>query len=154
MKALVWMVLTCVLAGCAIADARIAHTAQQKLIGWSEVDLETCLGAPDQRSTFGDTDILTYYGNSTNSSGLSLGLPFMGGFGITGGGGGYCHATFRVKEGRVAEVRYSGETDATFAPEAYCAPIVNGCVNQPERADTSPSRTSQPTSQSATDIPH
>src|ERR1700752_1048595 len=133
MKALVSRLLICVLAGCAIPDAHVAHNAQQKLVGLSEVDLETCLGAPDQRSTFGDTDILTYYGNSTSSTGLTLGVPFLADIGVTGGGGGYCHAIFRVKDGRVAEVRYSGETDATLAPDAYCAPIVSGCLNQPAR---------------------
>jgi hypothetical protein len=118
MKVFVGIILTCMLAGCAFADARIAQNARKKLVGWSEIDLESCLGAPDQRSTFGDTDILTYYGNSTTSAGVSLGLPFLAGFGITGGGGGYCHATFTVKEGRVAGVQYSGETNAT-APTGH-----------------------------------
>ncbi len=154
MKALVWIVMICMLAGCAFEDARTARSAQQKLIGWSELDLETCLGAPDQHSTFGNTDILTYFGNSTSSKGVSLGLPFLGGFGIAGGGGGYCHATFRVKEGHVAEVHYSGETNAMLAPDAYCAPIVRGCVHQPERMDTSPSVMPQATPQAATDTPH
>jgi hypothetical protein len=122
MKALACIVLMCVRAGCAIGEARIAQTAQKKLIGWSEVDLKTCVAAPDQRGTFGDADILTYYGNSTSSTGLSLGLPFMGGFGLTGGGGGYCHATFTVKQRRVAEMRYSGETNAILAPRCVlCA---------------------------------
>jgi hypothetical protein len=70
----------------------MTHIAQQKLIGWSEIDLETYVGAPDQRSTFGDTDILPYYANPTSSTGLTLGVPFLADFGITGGGGGYCHA--------------------------------------------------------------
>lgn len=152
MKVLVWMVLTFMLAGCAVGDARIAHSAQQKLIGWSEVDLESCLGAPDQKATFGDIDILTYYGNSTSSTGLTFGVPFLADIGVTGGGGGYCHATFRLKEGRVTEVRYSGETNATLAPDAYCAPIISGCLNQPERGDTLPSVTPQATPRA--DGPH
>ena len=133
---------------------RTARSAQQKLIGWSELDLEACLGAPDQHSTFGDTDILTYYGNSTSNKGVSLGLPFLSGFSLAGGGGGHCHAIFRAKEGRVAEVRYSGETNATLAPNAYCAPIVRSCVNQPEHVDTSPAVSPQATPRAATDIPH
>jgi hypothetical protein len=136
MKAFMWMVLACMLVGCAFIDARTAHTAQQRLIGWSELDLEKCLGAPDQHCTFGDTDILTYFGNSTSNTGISLGLPFIAG--MTIGGGGYCHAIFTVREGRVAEVRYSGETNAALAPDAYCAPIVRGCVHQAEHFDVSP----------------
>jgi len=123
------------LAGCAFHDSRVAHTAQQKLVGWTELDLESCLGAPDHQSTFGDMDILTDFGNSTSSKVFTLGMPFFGG--LTIGGGGYCHAIFRVKEGHLAQLRYSGETDAMLAPDAYCAPIVRGCVDQAEEKDNS-----------------
>ena len=58
-------------------------------------------------------------------------MPFFGG--LTLSGGGYCHATFTVREGRVAKVLHGGETEAILAPEAYCAPIVRGCVYQAER---------------------
>src|SRR5690348_7717534 len=111
-KLLPLIVLACMLTGCAFEDARTAKTAQQTLIGWSKLDLEACLGAPDQHSTLGDTDILTYYGNSTSNKSFSLGLPFLGGFSLAGGGGGYCHVVIRVKDGCVAEVRYNGETNA------------------------------------------
>jgi hypothetical protein len=69
-------------------------------------------------------DILTYIGNSTSNKAISLGLPLLGG--VTLAGGGYCHAIVRVKDGHVAEVRYSGETNATLARDAYCAPIERG----------------------------
>jgi len=151
MKALVWTVLACMVAGCAFEDARVAHAAKQRLIGWSEPDLEACLGAPDQHSTFGDTDILTYFGNSTSNKVFSLGMPFFGGLTISGGG--YCHAIFRVREGRVAEVRYSGETDATLAPDAYCAPIVRGCVHQAEQPGASPSIAPEVTPRATAEAP-
>lgn len=128
-KSFVSIILVCVFSGCALQDARTARTAQRTLIGWSEVDLETCLGAPDQHSTFGDTDILTYIGNSTSNKGINL----VGVVSLSGGG--YCHATFRVKDGHVVEVHYSGETNATLAPEAYCAPIVRDCVQQSARSE-------------------
>src|SRR5215469_9446234 len=151
MKALLWTVLTCMLASCAFEDARDAHAAQQRLIGWSEPDLEACLGAPDHQSTFGDTDILTYFGNSTSSKVFSLGMPFFGGLTISGGG--YCHAIFRVREGRLAELRYTGETDAMLAPDAYCAPIVRGCVHQIERPGVSPSIAPEATPRATADTP-
>jgi hypothetical protein len=133
------------LCSCALEDAWTAHTARQSFLGWSEVDLEACVGAPDQHSTFGDTDILTYYGSSTSNKGLnlSLGLPLIGGLSLSGGG--YCHATFRVKNGRVVGLRYTGETDAPLAPDAYCAPIVRACAREPERAEASPFSTPQTT---------
>jgi hypothetical protein len=68
---------------------------------------------------------LTYIGNSTSNKGINLGGV------VTLSGGGYCHATFRVKDGRVVEVHYSGETNATLAPDAYCAPIVTAAFTSP-----------------------
>jgi hypothetical protein len=127
-KSLVLTLLMCVIPGCALQDAHTASTAKRSLIGWSEVDLETCLGAPEQRSTFGDTDILTYIGNSTSNKSVNL----LGVISLSGGG--YCHAIFRAKDGRVEQVHYSGETNATLAPDAYCAPIVRGCVHESEVA--------------------
>ena len=135
-KFLLLTALASLLSACALKDAQTANIARRVLTGWSELDLEACLGAPDEHSTLGDTDILTYYGNSTSNRSFSLGLP--GAFNLAGGGGGYCHAIFRVKDGRLAEVRYSGESNATLAPDAYCAPIVRGCVQHPEHLQASP----------------
>jgi hypothetical protein len=116
--------LCCALAACAVNDSRIAHEAQNRLLGLREVDLEACLGVPDQHQSFGDTDVLTYYANSTSN--VSYSLPIVGGLGF--GNGAYCHATFRVDSGRVTHVLYSGEKNATLAPDAYCAPISRTCL--------------------------
>ncbi len=113
------------LAGCSINDSRIADNAQTRLIGMSEVDLESCLGVPDQHATFGSTDILTYYATSTSST--SMTVPIVGGPGFSFGG--YCHATFQLKDSHVTQILYSGEKNATFAPDAYCAPIMRTCMD-------------------------
>ncbi len=112
------------LSACAVEDAHTAHLAQHRLLGLSEVDLEACLGAPDQHSSFGSTDVLTWY--AASSSSLSYSVPFVGGLGFSNGG--YCHATVRVDDGRVTRVLYSGEKNATLAPDAYCAPILRTCL--------------------------
>jgi hypothetical protein len=117
------------LAACAVNDSRIADQARTRLMGLSEVDLESCLGAPDQRGSFGSTDILTYY--TTSSSSISYAIPVVGGIGLTNGGN--CHATFQVRDGRVAQLLYSGEKNATLAPDAYCAPIVRTCLEHLDR---------------------
>jgi hypothetical protein len=115
--------------GCAIEDSRIADRARHELVGMQMVDLEACLGVPDQHASFGNTDILTWY--ATSSSNISYGIPFIGG--VTGSNGGNCHATARLENGRVIELRYTGEKNATGAASAYCAPIVRSCMAQPER---------------------
>jgi hypothetical protein len=116
--------LPLLVAGCSVNDSRIAESAQKRLMGMSEVELQSCLGAPDQHSTFGNTDILTYYATSTSTTSLSP--PIIGG--ISFGFGGYCHATFQITDGHVSQILYSGEKNATLAPSAYCAPIVRTCL--------------------------
>jgi hypothetical protein len=123
------LLLPVALSGCLVVDSRTAETARQSLVGWSKLAVETCLGAPAHESSFRDTDILTYAATSTSNHTISLGFPFV--IGLSWTGGGYCNAIVRVKGGRVAEVRYIGETHAFGAPDAYCAPIVRSCVEQP-----------------------
>ena len=112
------------LTACAVKDSRIAREAQTRLLGMSEVNLESCLGVPDQHSRFGTTDILTYYATSTSSASTSL--PVEGGISFSNGA--YCHATFQLQNGRVTQILYSGEKNATMAPDAYCAPIMRTCL--------------------------
>ncbi len=52
-------------AGCSIRDGRTARKAQTDLLGLSALELQSCLGAPDQRSIISDTQILSYYATST-----------------------------------------------------------------------------------------
>jgi len=68
--------------------------------------------------------VLTYYATSTSATSYSI--PLIGGIGFSNGG--YCHATFKVQNGTVTRLIYSGEKNATFAPDAYCAPIVRSCL--------------------------
>jgi hypothetical protein len=119
-------VLAVCLASCAISDSHTAKQARTSLVGLSEVDLESCIGTPDHKDKFGATEILTYNGASTSTGGVSLNLPILGTLNVAGGG--YCHMTVRVDDGRATQIRYSGETDATFGPDAYCAPIVRECL--------------------------
>ncbi len=112
------------LAGCAFEDSRVAVRAPRALQGLSEQALESCLGVPDQHASFGTTDILTYY--ATSSSSTSYSIPIVGGLGFSNGGN--CHATFTVENGAVTRLLYSGEKNATLAPDAYCAPILRTCL--------------------------
>jgi hypothetical protein len=113
-------------------------------MGLSEVDLESCLGVPDQHASFGNTDILTYYATSTSS--ISMTVPIVGGPGFSFGG--YCHATFQVKDNRVTQIIYSGEKNATLAPDAYCAPIMRTCL---DHLDQSPAPGAPPATPTAAD---
>jgi hypothetical protein len=120
------------LTACAIEDSRTAHVAQTEMVGMSQVDLESCLGVPDQHATFGDVDVLTYY--TASSSSMTYSIPVIGGLGFSNGGN--CHATFDLKDGHVVRVLYSGEKNAFAATDAYCAPILNTCLGTLDRKQT------------------
>lgn len=137
-------IASALMTGCAVEDSHIAHNAQTRLIGMAEVDLESCLGSPDQHSSFGTTDVLTYYAPSTSSDTWSI--PVIGGFSFTNGG--YCHATFQIKDGRVTQILYSGEKNATLAPDAYCAPILRTCLAHLRETAAVPNVASPPAAQS------
>lgn len=135
-----WSRLACLmplLSACAVMDSHRAEEARSRLVGLSEVDLESCIGAPDQHANFGNTDVLTYYAGSTNS--INWSIPVVGGLGVNNGG--YCHATFQVVNGRVSRVLYSGEKNALLAPDAFCAPIIRTClanIDAIQRGTTTP----------------
>ena len=122
------LAMVAMVAGCSVADSHMAIDARTRLVGLTELQLESCLGAPDQHTSFGTTDVLTWYANSTSSSSVSV--PLVGGMSFSNGG--YCHLTARVDQGRVTRIRYTGENNAFVAPFAYCAPIVRSCMNNPE----------------------
>jgi hypothetical protein len=136
-KKIILLPMLATLSACAIKDSHIARNARTQLLGMSEVDLEACLGVPDQHSTFGNTDILTY--NATSTSSDSYSIPIIGGMSFSNGG--YCHATFRVINGHVRQVLYSGEKNATGAPDAYCAPIVRTCMAHLQQTATAETAT-------------
>ncbi len=117
------------LAGCSVDDSHLAARARTSLVGMNELTLQTCLGAPDEKSVFGNSEVLTYYSTSTSSSNFSI--PVIGGIGFSNGG--YCHTIVRLDNGLVIGVRYTGETRAFAAPDAYCAPTVGGCVENPPK---------------------
>src|SRR5579862_4933015 len=114
------------LPSCASNDVEIAKTARTSLLGMSELNLEACLGVPDQKVTSGKTTIFTYSANSTHS--LNFTVPIVNAVGISFNG--YCHAIFRLEKGRVTEIHYSGDTDDPLGAgkDAVCASIVRSCL--------------------------
>ena len=110
------------LSACSIRDSHLAERAKTSLLGMNELTLQTCMGSPDEKSVFGKSEVLTYYATSTSSSSYSI--PVIGGIGFSNGG--YCHTIIRLDQGVVDGVRYTGETSAFVAPDAYCAPTVRG----------------------------
>jgi hypothetical protein len=137
--------LSLAVTACSVADSNISQHARTSLVGLSELQLESCLGVPDQHSTFGPTDLLTWDSTSSSGDGISFTLPVIGG-GVSLSGGGYCHLTARVEYGVTRIIRYSGQTSAIGSPDSYCAPIVRSCLSSLRAGNTpTPVPTQSPT---------
>ncbi len=116
--------------GCAYQQSRIATEAQSVLIGTSSDQLDMCAGLPTKTARLDDGSELRSYEYAANTNnGVNVTLPVIGG-GVSLGSGGYCHAQFSLRDGRVAAIQYAGDTSLAGAPEAVCAPIVQHCVEQ------------------------
>jgi hypothetical protein len=83
--------------GCAYESSLMAAQAKTRLVGMSELELETCLGLPDKEATKGKTTLLSC--NGTSGRTVNLSIPIVNGVGVSLAG--YCRATFRLENGRV-----------------------------------------------------
>jgi len=134
-----WMpLLLLAAAACTSPGARVAEQGKQRLVGMDVNDLQSCAGIPTRRSTLGDgTELLSYEQKNANTGGLNIEIPVLGGF-TTGNSGSYCHALFRVAQGRVIGLNYTGDNDDVGGQDGVCAPIVRGCLRQPVPAVVPP----------------
>jgi hypothetical protein len=119
------------LSACGTAGSHVAEEAQQKLVGMRTDDLQACAGIPTRTKQLEDgTELLSYEQKNGNIGGVNIALPLVGGFNLAGSGS-YCHALFRVAEGRVIGLNYTGDNDDRGGENGVCAPIVRGCLRQP-----------------------
>lgn len=123
-----WAAVACLLAlGACAADSFTAQRAETTLRGMSATDLMACAGVPATTRQSGYLTFWTYEHDAPSSNGVNLTFPIIGG-GVSLSGGGWCQAIFRLKSGRVADLRYSGATGSSLLPDENCAPLVRSCV--------------------------
>ena len=125
--------LVLLVSGCGYDASRLTHEAQFSMIGMTENDLDACAGPPDKTTTINPVaSVFTYEYKPSGNGGLSVELPLsLGGVSI-GGEGTYCRADFRLVDHRVTELHYTGDDDQTIGQDGVCAPLIRGCMRQPE----------------------
>jgi hypothetical protein len=111
--------------GCAYDNTLMAEQAKTSLVGMSELQLETCLGPPDKDATKGKTRLLSY--NATSARTVNLSIPIVNGIGVSMAG--YCRATFRLENGRVASVSYTGDGDPLEGENNACGALMRACLS-------------------------
>jgi len=120
-----FLVLIANLSGCALHRARVAHRAEDKLVGLSEEELLRCAGAPAQERRAGELSFLTYHGGG---DGVAIGAVAQSQLGVAAFKRRYCDATFTLQNGRVADLQYRGRTGGLLTRDEQCAFIVEDCV--------------------------
>jgi hypothetical protein len=68
--------------------------------------------------------LLSY--NATSARTVNLSIPIVNGIGVSMAG--YCRATFRLENGRVAGVTYTGDGDPLEGPNSACGSLVRACL--------------------------
>ncbi|HEY4252267.1 MAG TPA: hypothetical protein VGM87_13730 [Roseomonas sp.] len=127
--------LLILLAACAPRGAEVAADAKRRLVGMNADDLRACAGIPNRTLRLGDgSELLSYEQQNGNVGGLNITVPVVGGGFRLAGSGSYCHALFRVSDGRVASLAYTGDSDDIRGQDGVCAPIVRGCLRQLDNA--------------------
>jgi hypothetical protein len=122
-----WFLL---LAACT-TGAEVVRDARPVLIGMNSDDLQACAGIPNRTKRLNDrTELFSYEEKNENVGGMQVTLPLVGGFKLAGSGS-YCQAIFRIVDGRVAGLHFTGDNDDILGKEGVCAPIVRGCLRDP-----------------------
>lgn len=124
------------LGGCGYYASRTAHKAQVTMIGMTEQDVQACAGIPTKTQTIDDhVKIFEYQrGRNIGTATTSTLIPVQSVVNIVrdvgGGDGNSCIADFRIVDGRVRDVYYSGDDDMLVGTDGVCSSVVRGCVRR------------------------
>ncbi|RTL77538.1 MAG: hypothetical protein EKK36_01970 [Bradyrhizobiaceae bacterium] len=143
------VLLSFLLAGCAVERAIVAQTAQDKIVGMSRENVLACMGPPASRAAEGTTEVWSY--NSGNGHTIAIGQGYSEtdssvtglrtGNQITASGNATtssfstatsvrrsCTVNVVMTEGRVSRVNYIGPTGGILTRGEQCAFAVQSCT--------------------------
>lgn len=112
----------------ASACSGLPMRAKHDLIGMGRSDLIACAGVPDNVATLPDGEVLQWRQDQAVQGPLSFKGPFNLELDLSGHG--TCHFVARMKNGRVAQVEYTGPSDTLLGRYAACSPLVRACEKQ------------------------
>nr|WP_128081090.1 hypothetical protein [Acetobacter persici] len=124
------------LGGCGYYASRTAHKAQVIMIGMTEEDVQACAGVPAKTQIINShVKIFEYQrGRNIGAPTSSTLIPVQSVVNIVrdvgGGDGNSCIADFRIVDGTVRDVYYSGDDDMLVGTDGVCSSIVRGCVRR------------------------
>lgn len=115
----------------ASACSSLPLRAKHDLIGMDRSDLIACAGVPDNVATLPDGEVLQWRQDQQVQGPLTLKGPFSLELDLSGHG--TCHFVARVRNGRVAQVEYTGPSDILLGRYAACVSLVRACADKSKR---------------------
>lgn len=107
------------------ACAGLPDCARHDLVGMPRSDLIACAGMPDNREPLPDGEVLQWRQDQAMQGPLTLKGPFS--LELDPSGHGTCHLVAPIRNGRVAQIEYTGPSDTLLGRYAACAPLVRAC---------------------------
>lgn len=121
MMSRVTLCMLMLVSGCADIPGRARHD----LVGMSRSDLIACAGVPDNREALQDGEVLQWRQDQQVQGPLTLKGPMSLELDLSGHG--TCHFVARLRQGRVAQVEYTGPSSTLMGPYSACQPLVLAC---------------------------
>ena len=113
--------LLALVSGCADIPGRARHD----LVGMGRSELISCAGVPDNREALPDGEVLQWRQDQQVQGPFTLKGPFSLEMDLSGHG--TCHFVARLRQGRVAQVEYTGPSGTLLGPYSACRPLVLAC---------------------------
>ncbi|MFP2873782.1 hypothetical protein ACLEIY_16310 [Acetobacter tropicalis] len=107
------------------ACSTVPTRARYDLIGMPRADLIACAGVPDNRELLPGGEVLEWRQDQAVEGPLNIKTPFSLELDI--GGRGTCHLVARLRQGRVAQIEYTGPSATLTGPYSACRPLVLAC---------------------------
>lgn len=107
------------------ACASIPDRARHDLLGMDRSDLIACAGVPDNREAMPDGEVLQWRQDQQVQGPFTLKGPMSLELDLSGHG--TCHFVARLRQGRVAQVEYTGPSGTLLGPYSACRPLVLAC---------------------------
>ena len=125
-----------ILAGCgAFERVELAQRAKSELVGLSKEEILTCMGAPSERASAGETEVWDYESSAetiatTTGSGTATNRRFFGSQ-VTAIHRLYCEVSVVIEQDRVTRINYQGNTGGLFSEGEQCSYLVENCLQSP-----------------------
>ncbi|MFT8932121.1 MAG: hypothetical protein ABF976_10230 [Acetobacter syzygii] len=112
----------------ASACSSLPLRAKHDLIGMGRSDLIACAGVPDNTAVLPDGEVLQWRQDQQAQGPFTIKGPMSLELDLSGHG--TCHFVARLRQGRVAQVEYTGPSGTLLGPYSACRPLVLACERQ------------------------